>query len=166
MRSGMLIVTILGVLSAVASVAQADNATMCKRFYDEVINAGKVGVIDELVSEDFVEHEAFPGLPKGRDGLKQFVTMMRTAFPDLHFHAEFMISEGDRVAAYITMSGTHKGEFMGMPASGKRFETKAVDIIRFADGKAVEHWGVTDALAMMQQLETPAAPAEAPATTK
>ena len=73
-------------------------------------------------------------------------------FPDLTFSAEDMIAEGDKVAVRFTMRGTHKGEFMGVPATGKQFEVSGIDIVRFAGGKAVEHWGVTDTMAMMQQL--------------
>ncbi len=78
--------------------------------------------------------------------------MMRTAFPDLKFEVDFMLSDGDMVAVYLTMSGTQKGEFMGMPASGKEFNSKTVDILRIVDGKAVEHWGVMDGMTMMHQL--------------
>jgi hypothetical protein len=77
--------------------------------------------------------------------MKQFFAMMWTAFPDLRMAVDDLITEGDKVVARTTMSGTHKGEFMGMDPSGKQFRASAIDAIRFADGKAVEHWGVTDA---------------------
>ena len=152
---------VLGLAGAAAAEASKDNEALCKKFYDEVANKGNVDMIDELVAEDFVEHEVFPGLEPGREGVKQFFTMMRTAFPDLKFKVEFMMSDGDKVATYVTMSGTQKGEFMGTPASGKKFTTKMVDIVRIVDGKAVEHWGVTDGLMMMQQLG--AMPGDSPA---
>jgi steroid delta-isomerase-like uncharacterized protein len=152
-RKGLLALTLLGFVGSTLADAQAqDNLTLCKRFYNEVATQGNIDLIDELVAENFLEHEGFPGLTKDRDGLKQFFTMMRTAFPDLKFDVEFMLSDGDKVAAYITMSGTQKGEFMGMPASGKKFTIKTIDIVRIVDGRAVEHWGVTDAMTMMQQL--------------
>ena len=160
-RNVLLGLVLLGLVgSAFADAPEKDNLALCKQFYNEVANKGNVDMIDQLFAENFVEHEAFPGLAPSREGVKQFFTMMRTAFPDLKFDVEFMLSDGDKVAAYVTMSGTQKGEFMGMPASGKRFTTKTIDIIRIVDGKAVEHWGVTDAMTMMQQLG--AVPPDAP----
>ena len=146
-------IVLLGVVgSAFADSPKTDNVALCKKFYSEVVNKGNLDLIDDLFAEDFVEHEAFPGLEPSRDGVRQFFAMMRAAFPDLKFDVEFMMSDGDKVMAYVTMSGTQKGEFMGMPATGKKFMTKTIDIIRFSDGKAVEHWGVTDAMTMMEQL--------------
>ena len=129
-----------------------DNKALMRRVYDEVINGGNVVLIDELVAADFIEHEEFPGLAGGREGMKQFFAMMRTAFPDLRMAVDDLIAECDKVVARTTMSGTHRGEFMGMDPSGKQFRVSAIDVIRFADGKAVEHWGLTDAAAMMEQL--------------
>ena len=74
------------------------------------------------------------------------------AFDGFHLQVEDMIVEGDKGAARVTMRGTHVGEFMGVSATGKKIEVTVMDIFRFADGKVVEHWGVTDAMAMMQQL--------------
>jgi steroid delta-isomerase-like uncharacterized protein len=138
--------------SAYAESTEESNIAKCKQFYAEVVNEGNFALIDDLVAEAFVEHEAFPGLKAGREGLRQFFMMMRTAFPDLKFETEFFVADGDKVVAYIVMSGTHKGEFMGIPASGKKFETRTIDIVRIVDGKAVEHWGVTDTMTMMEQL--------------
>jgi len=129
-----------------------DNMAVCERFYSEIMNGGNVGLINELFAEEFVEHEEFPGLGNDRASVGQFVTMMRTAFPDLRFTPDFMIADGDKVAIYGTMSGTHKGEFMGEAPTGKKFETKVADFVQFANGKAVAHWGVTDGAAMMEQL--------------
>ncbi len=128
------------------------NKAKMRRFYDEVFNAGNIAVVDELVASDFVDHEEFPGLSGDRDGLKQFVTMMRTAFPDARMDVDDLIAEGDKVVARLTMSGTQRGDFAGIPASGKRFSVPTIDIIRFDDGKAVEHWGATDSAKMMEQL--------------
>ena len=125
------------------------NKAIMRRIYDEVFSNGNLAVVDELVVKDVIEHEEGP---QGSEGLKQTVTMFRTAFPDLQFSVEDMIAEGDKVVSRITMRGTHKGEFMGIPATGKTITVQAIDIIRFANGKAVEHWGVTDSAAMMEQL--------------
>lgn len=153
LRSALLgIVLVLVAGPVLAQTPAKDNKALCQQFYTEVVNKGNLDMIDQLMSEEFVDHEEFPGMEPGREGCKKFFAMMREAFPDLRFDVQFMLSEGDRVVAYITMSGTQQAEFMGIPASGKSFKTDSIDIIRIVDGKAVEHWGVTDALTMMQQL--------------
>lgn len=128
------------------------NKALLRRFYEEVIGEGKLDLIDELIAPDFVEHEEFPDMPPGRDGVKQVFSMFLEAFPDLHFHIKDMLAEGDKVVARVTMHGTHKGPFMGIPPTGKEIFVQAIDILRFADGKAIEHWGVTDQMSMMEQL--------------
>ena len=128
------------------------NKANMRRFYDEVFNAGNTSVVDELVAPDFVEHEEFPGLSGGRDGLKQFVTMMRTAFPDARMDVHDLMADGDKVVARLTMSGTQRGDFFGIPASGKSMSVTTIDIIRFENGQAVEHWGATDSAKMLEQL--------------
>ena len=130
-----------------------DNKALTRRFYDEAINQGNLDLIDELVSEDFVEHEEFPGLPTtGPEAPKAALGMFLAAFPDLQITADELIAEGDKVVVRATMSGTHQGEFMGMPATNKTFAVKAIDIIEIRDGKATAHWGMTDQVAMMEQL--------------
>ena len=129
-----------------------DNEAKCQRFFDEVLSQGNIAVVDELVAANYVEHDPFPGYPADKNGLKQYVKMMRTAFPDLNTKVDFMMNDGDRVAAYLTVTGTHKGQFMGIEPSGKKFSVRCVDIVRIKDGKAVEHWGVFDSAALMQQL--------------
>lgn len=128
------------------------NKELMERFYAEVVNGGNLDLIDELLADDFVEHEEVPGLPKDREGVKQFFTMMRAAFPDVNFAPERMLAEGDVVAARVTIRGTHRGEFMGIPATGRAVEFQAMDLIQFADGVATAHWGVTDMVALLTQL--------------
>jgi steroid delta-isomerase-like uncharacterized protein len=130
-----------------------ENKVLLQRFYDEVFNQGNLDVADELIAADAVEHEAFPGLEgSGPEVAKQFITIIRRAFPDVRVQAHDMIAQGDRVAARITFTGTHQGEFLGIPATGKQIEVGTMDIVRVANGKMVEHWGITDNLTMMQQL--------------
>ena len=129
-----------------------ENKALVRRAYDEVFGQGRIELIDTLVAEDMVEHEEMEGMPPGREGMKVFVGMMRSAFPDLRVETGAMIAEGDVVASRITMTGTHRGEFMGIAATGNTISVQAMDFLRFADGKAVEYWGVTDQAAMMQQL--------------
>jgi steroid delta-isomerase-like uncharacterized protein len=117
------------------------------------ISAHDVDGFCELRADDFVEHETAAGLSPTKDGVRQFFTMYMAAFPDLRFQAEDVLPSGDKVVARFTASGTNDGDFMGMPATGKSVSVEGIDIIRFGDdGLAHEHWGVFDALAMMQQL--------------
>ena len=130
----------------------AENKDLARRFY-EGSNAGKLEVIEEIVADEMTEHEEFPGLASGRLGVRQFFQMMRTAFPDFQMTMEDIFADGDRVVIRARMSGTHHGTFMDMPATGQRMDVPFADFVRFHDGKVVEHWGVTDTGAMMQQLK-------------
>ena len=131
----------------------ADDARAAmQRLYDEVVNGGNHDLIDELVADDFVDHEEFPGISNDREGMKQFVAMMSAAFDGFRMDVEDLYADGDTAIARVTIRGTHNGEFMGVPATGKEIAMPAIDIFRFAGGKAVGHWGVTDTMAMMQQL--------------
>lgn len=120
----------------------------------EVIASGDADRADELLAEDLIEHEDQPpGSPQGREGFKDFVRRINAGFPDLdECHIEDMTADGDKVWARARLTGTHQGEFMGVPATGKRVEFEVIDIGRFENGKGVEHWGATDTMAMMQQL--------------
>jgi steroid delta-isomerase-like uncharacterized protein len=132
--------------------ASDGNKELLKRFFDEVINGRNLDLIDELLSDDFVEHEEFPGIPPTREGVKQTFTMFYTAFPDIHFRVDDMLAEGDLVAARVTITGTHEGEFMGVPATGRSVEIAAMDFVSFRDGKATAHRGVSDTVSLLQQL--------------
>jgi steroid delta-isomerase-like uncharacterized protein len=129
-----------------------DHAATVRRVYD-LINAGDLDGFGELLADDFVEHEETPGLSPTKEGVMEFFTMYKAAFPDLRFDAEDVLASGDKVVARALFTGTHTGEFMGMPATGKSVSVQLVDILRFGDdGLAHEHWGVFDALSMLQQL--------------
>lgn len=136
------------------------NKALFRRFVEEVFNKGNVSTIDEFLAPNFVEREVLPpGTPSGREGVKQLTMMFRTAFPDFNVSIDDIIAEGDKIVARTTWSGTQKGEFMGIPSSGKRVSFDVIDIIRISEGKGVEHWGVMDSSALMQQLGViPAAP--------
>lgn len=126
-------------------------ATM-RRLY-ELIGEGDIDGLGEHIADDFVEHEELPGLEPSKEGVKQMFRMYRAAFPDLRMEAEDVLASGDKVVTRARVTGTHQGEFMGVPATGKRVDVQLIDIIRFGeDGLAHEHWGVLDALGLMQQL--------------
>ena len=129
-----------------------DHASTQRRLY-ELLNAGDIDGFGELLADDFVEHEETPGLAPTKDGVKQFFTMYRAAFPDLRMDVEDIVSSGDKVVARVRATGTNQGAFMDMPATGKSVDVQLIDIMRFSDdGLVREHWGVLDALTMMQQL--------------
>ena len=137
------------------------NKALVRRLMEEVFDRGNISLIDELFAPDFVEHEELPpGIPAGSEGVKQLSTMFRSAFPDFKATIDDMIAEGDKVVVSGTWSGTHKGEFMGIPPTGKRVSIGVIDIIRMAGGKGVEHWGQMDSMGMMQQLGVVPAPGE------
>ena len=119
---------------------------------EEVFSQGNLAVADEIIAPDFIDHDPSPGQEPGLAGLKGLVGMLRTAFPDMRATVEDLIAEGDKVVGRITTRGTHKGEFAGIAPTGKQVTVKEIHIIRIADGKAVEHWGIEDSLGMMQQL--------------
>jgi steroid delta-isomerase-like uncharacterized protein len=129
-----------------------DHAPTLRRLY-VLLNAGDIDGFGALLADDFVEHEETPGLEPTKEGVKEFFRMYRAAFPDLRMDAEDVVASGDKAVARVRATGTNQGEFMGMPASGKSIDVQLIDIMRFGDdGLVREHWGVIDALSMMQQL--------------
>ena len=144
------------------TTVQDRNKATFRKLLDDVINTGNLDGADQLLTVDRPDYQQIglpPDLTKGYDGFKRVIGMFRAAFPDLRFTSEFMIAEGDLVLSYNSIEGTHRGAFMGLPATGKRFKTTAADICRFdADGKISAHWGVFDTFAMMVQLGAIPAP--------
>jgi steroid delta-isomerase-like uncharacterized protein len=137
------------------------NKALLSRLMKEVFSRGNISLVDELLAPDFVEHEELPpGIPPGREAVKQFSTLFRSAFPDLKITIDDIIAEGDKVVVRGIWSGTHKGEFMGIPPTGKSVSFGVIDIVRIVGGKVVEHWGQMDTLRMMQQLGVIATPGE------
>ena len=135
-----------------------DHAATIRRMYD-LLSAGDIDGFGDLIADDFVEHEETPGLEPTKEGVKQFFHMYRAAFPDLRMEPQDVLASGDKVVARARATGTNQGEFVGMPATGKSVDVQLIDIIRFGDdGLAREHWGVFDALGMMQQLGAIPAP--------
>ena len=123
------------------------------RIIDELFNRGDFDVFDELISDDFVEHEALPpGVPQGKAAPREMITMMRAAFPDFQVTVEDMLQDGSKVVTRSRFAGSHQGEFMGIPPTGNRFDIPVIDIVEFNGDKAVAHWGVMDNATMMEQL--------------
>ncbi len=136
-----------------------ENKAVVRRFNELVEGYWRTGdtdAFDEVIAPDFVHHA--PGLPPDLEGMKQALPMFRAAFPDMRLTVEEMIAEGDKVVDRVTVRGTHEGELMGIPASGKQVEFMETHISRIADGKIVERWGQWDAMGMMQQIGAVPAP--------
>jgi len=127
------------------------NKAVFRRIVEEVFNQGRLETADEL-GTGYIEHSPAPGQGPGIEGFKDMVRLFRGAFPDLRVTIEDLIAEGDRVAGRMTTTGTHRGQFLGLAPTGKRFSIAEIHILRFANGKVAEHWGVTDDLGMLQQL--------------
>jgi steroid delta-isomerase-like uncharacterized protein len=135
------------------SAQAARNRVAVQRYFDEVWNQGKLEVLDQLLAEDYVNHSSsLPGSPPGPAGVKPIVAAMRRAFPDLHYRIDQLVTTDAAVAARVTLSGTHRGDFFGIAPTGKRFEVTQTNIERFRDGKIVEHWRNTDELSLLRQL--------------
>lgn len=130
-----------------------ENKALVRRVFEDVWNKGNLAVVDELCATNYLGHQ--PSIPegiRGPEGFKQFVTMYRTAFPDVQFTIEDMIAEGDKVVDRWTARGTHKGALMDIPPTGKQVTVTGMGIVRIEGGKAVEAWGNFDQLGLLQQL--------------
>ena len=129
-----------------------DHTSSINRLYD-LINAGDIDGFGRQLADDFVERDEMPGIPPTKDGVVLYFRMLLAAFPDMQMDVKDVIASGDKAVARLQVSGTHQGEFMGIPATGKPVSVNLIDITRFGDdGLAREHWGVADLLALMQQL--------------
>src|SRR5262245_1986751 len=129
-----------------------DHAAVMRKTYER-INAGDIAGFGDLVADDFVEHQGGPGFPDTKDGTLDFFRALVAAFPDLRMKVEDLIADGDKTVARVAVTGTHEGEFMGIPPTGRRVDVQLIDIMRFdGAGLVAEHWGVGDMLSLMQQL--------------
>jgi steroid delta-isomerase-like uncharacterized protein len=129
-----------------------DHTAVMRKTYER-INAGDIAGFGDLVADDFVEHQGGPGFPDTKDGTLDFFRALVAAFPDLRMKVEDLIADGDKTVARVAITGTHEGEFMGIPPTGRRVDVQLIDIMRFdGAGLVAEHWGVGDMLSLMQQL--------------
>jgi steroid delta-isomerase-like uncharacterized protein len=128
------------------------SAAIVRRFIEEVHVQGDLDRVDDLVHPDYVLHD--PALPTvtGRNSVRQVIAGIRLAFPDLAYTVEDLIAKGERVVARWTATGTHRGEFMGIPATGQPVSASGTSIYRFAEGKIAEEWKTWDVWGTMKQL--------------
>ena len=134
------------------------NKEVIQAFLEDVINEGRLERADDLVKEDFVELDPLPGQEQGREGLKAVIHQLRTAFPDMHWVVKEMVAESDKVVTRFVWTGTQRGEFLGIPATGRSVEVKGVVIDRLEDGKMADSRILMDTFGLMQQLGVIPAP--------
>jgi steroid delta-isomerase-like uncharacterized protein len=131
---------------------ESQNVAIVGRFIDEVLNQGRLDAADDLVLEDFVELDPLPGQRQGREGLKEVVAVLRTAFPDMHWVIDETVASGEKVVTRFHWTGTHRDAFLGVPATGNHVTVKGVVIDQLADGKMAASRILMDTLSLMQQL--------------
>lgn len=130
-----------------------ESKALLRRITEEIWSNGRLELIDELISEDIVDHIEMPGAEgTGREHCHSTVLAVRGAFPDYHEEILWSVAEGDIAVSYTCLTGTHEGPLYGMEPAGKRVQFNTMGALRFALGQAVERWGFGDSAAMMQQL--------------
>lgn len=129
-----------------------ENKAVVRRMIEEALSGDNPEVLDEVMAPDYFNHAAVAEHQRGIEGVKHIVSWLKAAFRDPRYNIEDIISEGDRVAVRVVFSGTHEGEFMGVPPSGRRVSVEQAHWLRVEDGKVAEHWAVRDDLGMMRQL--------------
>lgn len=137
-----------------------ENKALTRRLEEQVWNEGNLEVMDEILAPDFVAHVGgAPAALRGRAAVKEWAALWRTAFPDVHAAVEDVIGEDDKVVTRITLTGTHQGPLMGVPATGKSGKVMAIAINRFADGRLAEIWSIFDMAGLLSQIGVlPSAP--------
>ncbi len=128
------------------------NKALVRRYYEQVLNAGNLNVLDELLAPNYKRYLTANAAPLDAAAQKKRLAGMRAVFPDLNITLDDLIAEGDRVTARMTIRGTQKAAFMGIPPTGKQVTVSAVEVIRIENGKLVEHWGGADNMDLAQQL--------------
>jgi steroid delta-isomerase-like uncharacterized protein len=128
------------------------NKALVRRFVEEAQTLHNMAAIDEYMSPNFVDHSVPPGLPPGPEGVKMQFTMYISALPDLQAIIHDQVADEDKVVTRKTLRGTHQGDLMGIPPTGRMVDIEVIDILRIQDGKITDHWNNVDRLGLMQQL--------------
>lgn len=128
------------------------NVEVALRTQLEYYGEGRYELADEVVSADYVDHEAPPGTPAGPEGANTVLRWLRGAFNDLSYEIKDAFGDGDRVAIRLITRGTHTGEFMGKPGTGRAFEMEAIHLYRIENGRVAEHWAKRDDVALANQI--------------
>jgi predicted ester cyclase len=128
------------------------NKALVRDFVMRVQNGGEIEAAGEYIDDACTDHTGPPDLPPGIEGAKLIFRMIRAGFPDHDAVIHHQVAEGDMVATYKSFTGTHQGEFLGVPPTGRRATIRVMDFVRVRDGKIVDHWNVLDIAGLMQQL--------------
>ena len=135
-----------------------ENKQFIQRFVEETINRRDLGAIDNLVAQDFIEHVPFPGQGPGRDGLRDAIGTFLSAFPDMQWTTDEQVGEGEKVVSRFSWTGTHRGEFLGIPPTGKSVKVWGVVMDLVRDGVLSESRIIMDTLGLLKQLGAIPAP--------
>ena len=133
--------------------------TISRRFFEEVLSLGDLELVEEIFTADYNAHTPI-GVFEGMEGAKQFVRVLREAFPNLDVKVEVQVLEGDKIANLWRARGTHQGDFGGIPATGRDMETCGITMFRVAGDKVIESWGFADMMSMLKQLGAVPTPVE------
>lgn len=129
------------------------NVRLIRRYFAELWNEGRVELIPELLSESYVNHSpGYPDMPRDRSGVAGIVRAMRAAFPDLNYRIEDIVADDHAVAVRVSVTGTHAGDFFGLPPSGKSFRVAQINVEHVEAGQIVAHYRTTDELSLLRQL--------------
>lgn len=131
---------------------QEQNKLAARRYLDEIWNHGNMNAVDELYAPFFIDHTPAPGTSPDREGVRQSIQMIRDAFPDGRLTIHELIAEGDYVTGRFSFKGTHLGELDGTPPTGKQVTIQGIALSRFANGKIVESWELTDQWLYLRQI--------------
>ena len=135
------------------SEASEQSRELMRRITAEIWDEGRLDLIDHYIAADLIDHIEDPTLESvGRERYRETAVKIRSAFPDFRNPLDLIVAEGDIAVSYGRNVGTNTGEFMGMPPTGKTIDILSVGMLRFRDGRAIERWGFSDSLSMMQQL--------------
>jgi steroid delta-isomerase-like uncharacterized protein len=132
-------------------MSQQDNFATLQRF-GEAVNSGKLDTLRELIAPTALDHDPAPDQGLGPEGFIKFFTGFRAAFPDLAVAVDHVVADDDNIAMAYTITGTHQGDFLGVPATGRKISARGMQIARFENGQMVERWGSSDQLGILQQL--------------
>ena len=133
-----------------------DNGELVHRLHRALLESRDLATVDSFFADDFVSHNNPPGFPAGAEGVKRFFAMFRDAFPDADVSVDEVVAAGDWVAVATTLTGTHRGDLMGIAPTGARVSVTGIDMVRVEGERIVEHRGLTDTVGLMRQLSAAA----------
>jgi steroid delta-isomerase-like uncharacterized protein len=133
-------------------VSGEDAKDLIRRLFEDVLNGGKLALLDQLIGGAYIEHNPSPNQAAGAAGVRARIAALRAAFPDVRFALEELIAEGPIVAARYRWQGTHKGPFLGIAPTGRRLSVRGMDFYRVEGGRVLEHWDLSDEFGMLTQL--------------